>query len=401
MFPTPDRARETPEARRSPDISSTEERTMNRIDNFIIPQPGVGPRFANSLVLGGGARITETAGGLPELVGFAGETLLMPSGGNDTAALQAALTDAARVRLGPGTFTVSGTVTLAAGQTVAGSGADQTTVQSTHAGAVFSLASGAGVESLAVVGPGSGVAGSVAVRGVGVNDLRVRGLRMQALGRAVWLDNTRRVYLEQLVIRSIGGDAVSVTGGEHVMASGVDIDGAGGDGLAFRSLDAVSVRGVTVRNCARGLYLYQGNAHILQSIRFASCTHGITLNTTSAELAGVQAASCNTGFRIEACSALHMHACSTIYVPASPVVVDGGIGITISGFYSVMTGSTTPHLTVSGGATLVTVQSFRIVNDSAPPTWELDVAAAGGRVLFMQHGFAPTRINSGGFFAEV
>lgn len=373
---------------------------MERIDNFIIRQPG-GTRVANSLVLGGGARITETAGGIPELVGFAGETLLMPSGGNDTTAIRTALSGAARVRLGPGTFTVSGTITLAAGQTIAGSGADQTVVQSSHAGPVFTLANGSGVESLAVVGPGSAVTASVGLRGIGANDLRIRNLRLQSLGYAVWLDNARRVYMDQLLVRTIGADAISVTGGEHIAASGVDIDGAVGDGLAFRSLDAVSVTGATVRNCARGLYLYQGNAHVLQSIRFATCTHGITLDTTSAELAGVQAASCTMGFLIRVCAAVHMHACSTIYVPGDPVVIQGGFSIAISGFYSIMTGSTTPHLTVKGGAPLVTVQSFYVQNQSIPPTWEVDVTAAAARVVFIQHNFDPARINSGGWFAAL
>ncbi|HEX8830518.1 MAG TPA: hypothetical protein VF705_05095, partial [Longimicrobium sp.] len=43
---------------------------MSRVDNFIIREGG-GTRFANTLVLGQGLEIVDTAGGIPELAGSA------------------------------------------------------------------------------------------------------------------------------------------------------------------------------------------------------------------------------------------------------------------------------------------------------------------------------------------
>jgi hypothetical protein len=106
---------------------------------ILIREPD-GIRRAAALVIGRGIPISTTAGGLPELEGpLVGETQLMPSGGDDTQAIRDALARFGGVRLGPGEFTVSGTITLSTGQSVAGCGSLRTRVRSTHAGAVFNL----------------------------------------------------------------------------------------------------------------------------------------------------------------------------------------------------------------------------------------------------------------------
>jgi hypothetical protein len=97
--------------------------------NILIRTPG-GIRRAGALVLGEGLRITETAGGLPELEStIVGDPPLMPSGGDDTQAIQNALGTGRDVRLGPGDFHISYPLTVGAngkGQRLSGSGTGRT-----------------------------------------------------------------------------------------------------------------------------------------------------------------------------------------------------------------------------------------------------------------------------------
>ena len=377
----------------------------SRIDNFIIREAD-GVRTANSLVLGRGFGITRTAGGLPELTGLAGEALLMPSGGDDTAAIRAALDGTSGVRLGPGGFTVTGTITLAEGQRVTGAGPEHTYVLPDHPDAVFSLANKTALESLSIIGPNTPSPGSVGVVSSIAEDVRLHRLRVDTIHQGIQLGGARRVEISQVSVYSTQAGAVSVSGGEQVVITGLAVDGSGGAGLALSSLDSMNVLGATLRNCQTGLSLFSGSDHSIQGIRIATCTHGVTLNTLgSLEMSGVQVAECGTGYLCQGVSEMTIDGCSVLYGRQSPLVLTNCKNVTVSGFLCDLTQSlglpSTPHVKVDGGSTLVVFTSIRRFNAAIPPTIEVDVAGAGGRVLFLQHDFDPARINSGGNFAAL
>jgi hypothetical protein len=78
--------------------------------------------------------------------------------------------------------------------------------------------------------------------------------------------------------------------------------------------------------------------------------------------------------------------------------------VAVSGFTSVMyagLAAAPPHVVVDGGSTQVMLTGVYRVNPTVPPTYEVDVAAAGGRVLFAQHNFNAGRVNTGGNFTEL
>ena len=370
----------------------------NRIDNFIIREADGSSRFANSLVLGPGLRVVDTLGGLPELTGIEGEVWLTPSGGEDSGRIQAALDmpGVARVRLAPGQFQVLAGLTLHPGQVLSGSGADLTTINSNVVVTVTLGTSDSGVESLSIVGAGTSVLGS------GIN-LRVDGVRLQYPDVGIQLSG-ERLSVSRTRVESSGGEAIWLTNGEQVSITEVAIDGAAGAGMRFHSLDNVRVAGCTIRNCETGLILEQGSAHALTAVRISTCIDAVVLNTVgSTSLDGVQAADCGTGFTITNASQLNLDGCSHLQGNNTALKLINCRNVTVGTFYADLSPSTNadPHVVVGGGSTLVFFASIQRVGTSFMKPVELDVAGAGGRVLFAQQDFTPAKINSGGKFVAL
>ncbi len=371
--------------------------------NFIIRE-AAGVRQAETLVLGRGFQVTDTAGGLPEVTGLAGETVLMPSGGDDTPAIRAALADTPRVRLGPGIFNVSGTITLGPHQVLTGSGG--TTVWATHWGVLFDLAGdGAGLEMMSLNGPGESAHGSVAVTAAGRSDLRFRALSVYNFQRGIELGQVRRVSITDVQLGSVQLHAVSVTGpGDQVVLSGVSVDGSSGWGLFFDSVDAVSCTGLRLHDFGAGIRVVGGRGHSFRSIRASGGATGIWIKDSgSVEVSGVHT-STSTGFRFEGTNGVLLGGSGTQEGSSTSLIVRGCRGVAVSGFTSVMYAGLTaapPHVVVDGGSTQVMLTGVYRVNPTVPPTYEVDVASAGGRVLFAQHNFNSGRVNTGGNFTEI
>ena len=370
----------------------------NRIDNFIIREADGGTRFSNSLMLSPGLRVVDTAGGIPELQGIEGELWLNPSGGDDGFPIQAALDTpgVARVRLAPGAFQLLTPVTLHPGQVLSGSGADLTTLNSGVQTAVTLGTSDSGVESLTIVGGGTGVLGS------GVN-LRVDGVRIQSTDNAVQLSG-ERLSVSRSRVEGAQGEGLWFTNGEQVSVTDVAIDGAAGSGLRFGSLDNVRVTGATIRNCDAGIALEQGSAHAFTAVRISTCAIAMVVNTVgSVSLDGVQSAECGSGFFFTNASQLNLDGCSHLQGNNTALKLINCRNVTVGTFYADLSPSTNadPHVVVGGGSTLVFFASIQRVGTSFMKPVELDVAGAGGRVLFAQQDFTPAKINSGGKFVAL
>ncbi len=361
------------------------------VRNFII-RDATGTREAETLVIGRGISLSTTAGGLPELESLLpGQIQLVPSGGDDTQAIRDALARYGGVRLGPGIFTVSGTITLATGQGVAGCGSPRTTVRSTHAGAVFDLTgSGTSIQEMELRGPGDDVIGSRAVVATGATNIRMRGLRIVLFDRGVTLAQPSRVEVSQVKVLSVNAGFTLTGPGAQVSFANVDVDGTQGWGISSTSMECVSFAGVTLNDCAPGLRVSQGGSHALKAIR-ATCAIEL-LSTQGVEMAGVN---CLSRLRVQDSAGVAIIGCSL-----QGLLIDGGEAITASGIRSETTGSGA-HVVVQGGATGVAITGIHHVNPATPPTYEVDVSAAGGRVVFIQHDFDPARINSGSNFAAL
>ncbi|MBD0318711.1 MAG: right-handed parallel beta-helix repeat-containing protein [Gemmatimonadetes bacterium] len=354
-----------------------------RIDNFIIREADGSARFANTLVLSPGLRVVDTLGGLPELTGIEGEVSITPSGGDDSGQIQRALdtSGVGRVRLAPGQFQLLSGLTLHPGQVLSGSGADLTTLNANLVITVTLGSSDSAVESLSIVGSGTAVTGS------GTN-LRVDGVRIQYADVAVQLSGTR-LSVSRSRVENSGGEGLWFTGGEQVSVSDVAIDDVAGAGLRFEQLDNVRVTGATLRNCDVGIFLHQGSAHSFTAVRISTSNAAVMLNTT--------------GFSITNASQVSLDACSHLYGRGTALNLNNCRNVTVGTLYadlSLSTGSA-PHVVVGGGSTLVFFASVQRVGTPPGAPFELDVAGAGGRVLFAQQDFTPAKINSGGKYVAL
>lgn len=380
------------------------------VDIFIREPNGI--RSAGALVIGRGVPLGTTAGGLPELLESTdvGETQLMPSGGNDWEAIRDALDRAPRVRLGPGTFTVNGVISLGTGQSLVGCGRDQTTVHFTETIldiAITLSGSGAALEDLTVRGPGAapfiGIVSSTAT------NVRLRGLRLTDLPTSMQLSGVSRLEISQVTVEAFSTRGISITDSEQVAIADVTVAGQyQQDGIVLSSIDGLRCEGVTLLRCLRPI-LASGNALVFKAIRLLdSCRRGVAITGgRGVEISGVHAIDCpthSTFISLSGTTAALISGCATLRGSSTGLSISGCTAVTVSGFHSDMTGTsaaTVPHVVVGGGSTEVMISGIRVVNPATPPQYEVDVSAAGGRVLVAGHNFDPARINSGGNFAQL
>jgi hypothetical protein len=401
----------------------------NRIGNFIIRGPD-GVRTASSLVLGRGVQLTTTAGGLPELLATrAGEFQLMPSGGDDTQAIRDAVAQGPNVRLGPGVFTISGTITLgnpnsfgSPGNRIQGSGPLRTVVRMTHPGVGFQMRNSlfCAVEGLTIKGPGNSSA-AIAIQVPFFSSttgysafMTVRDVRIEDVGMGLDVENTSNFTAENLLVSCGGAYGLHLRTGNYYGGSTNqlalrNIEVVGGSTACVRVAgwhDAVLER-ITLRNgAAAGLSVSGGTGWVISAIRADNCTTGVLYSGGAGSVSGVLTELCVTGVRVENARDVVLAGCRAQKARiGSGLVVKDSQDVVVNGFVSDHTGI----LGVAPYPTHVVVQNspgiffggVRVVNSATPPPWELDVSAAGGRVLFAQHNFDPARINSGGNFAAL
>jgi Pectate lyase superfamily protein len=370
-----------------------------------------GLRRAGALVIGRGVPLGTTAGGLPELLAsptFA-EAQLMPSGGDDTGPIQAALAASRRVRLGPGTFRMSGIIQVGTGQSIVGCGPERTTVQLTADTqlAFFQLSgSGAAVEELTLRGS-LNVTFDNGILTTSATNVRLRGLHLRDLGTGIRLGAVNRLEISRVSVERTLTPIV-VHDSQQVVIEDVRIDGNFGDGILLASVEGLWCAGVTLLQCQGNSITASGSGLVLQAIRLIQCEDGLTiLDSRGVEISGVHTTdgtSFSAHVAISGSTGAMVSGCSVLRGRNTALSIDSCTAVTVSGFHSDMTGTsaaTVPHVVVGGGSTEVTISGIRVVNPATPPQYEVDVAAAGGRVLFAGHNFNPARIDSGGNFAPL
>lgn len=378
--------------------------------DILIREPD-GVRRAGALVIGRGVPLATTAGGLPELLWntVVGETQLMPSGGDDTQAIQGALSGYGRVRLGPGDFTVSSTLQVGTGQAIVGCGPGRTTVRATHAqpGMIVLSGSGTAVEDLTLIGPVPwGSPGQAGVRTTSATDVRLRRLHLENLDHGLLLGGIARAEISGITIHRVGSVAITVQSGSQVGIADVHLDSpALIRGLLLTAVDGLLCTGITVRQAEQGI-LAEGSALAFDSIRLLYCELGMQVfGARGVAISGVHIADgFGVGVAILDSTGVALGGCATLRGGSTTLSIRNSAGVTANGVHSDMTGAgagAPPHVVVDGGSTEVMISGIRVTNPTTPPQYEVDVAAAGGRVLFAQHNFDPARINSGGNFAAV
>lgn len=368
--------------------------------NFIIRGP-TGFREAETLVLGPGATIRDTAGGLPELLGTrAGEVQLLPSGGDDTAAIAAALATGNQVRLGPGTFLVSASLNVAAGS-VSGCGAGATVVQSSHAGTVFTVSSSGahnpGVEQLTIRGPGEAVTGS---RGIlaGGSRVSIRDIRVEALKTAITLSGGFAT-VDNVFIGGVGS-GLQVQGSGSVV-SDLAVQGAAATALSVTG-EACALSAIRIENCLAAGITIGGKSNSLAGARVVSCGNSITITGQGVAVDATTVQGCTRGILVSAAQRVVLDGVSVLNTP-NPLAITNSQAVTATSFHSDLrqTSVDAPHVAVSASP-LVTLVSFLRINPTAVVlTFEADVAAAGSRVVFIQHNLDTTKVNSGGNFVAL
>lgn len=273
-----------------------------RIDSFIIREAD-GVRTANSLVLGRGLRVTETAGGLPELEGVHGsEVLLTPSGGDDTQAVNDALATGKDVRLGPGTFNITGSLLVGAadGQRLGGSGPAQTHVRLSATGLpAVVVTSGYGtVEKLRLdgVSPGAGntgirmvsplaAPGPVTIRDVHIHNMQ-RGIHLEGVvcdvSRVVtWRTTEYGIYARGLrgTIRDVAfyaGDqfGIYVEGGDNVVCESIYAEDCIDAAVFISGGSFYRVSMVRAYACGKGIEVIGAEMVIVESL-MVSASSGV------------------------------------------------------------------------------------------------------------------------------
>ncbi len=373
---------------------------MSRVDNFIIREGG-GTRFANSLVLGAGVRVENTAGGLPELTGLMGDSWLTPSGGDDTARIRAALAGAGvrRLRLAPGVFTIADRITLQPGQTLSGAGVEQTTVEGTDL--FVEMLPGSTVEMLSLVG--------VHLAGGPPTEAGVQRVdRVRVSNAEVGIEGAGRWVVTGSSFHNVSGAAISIFQG-RVSVSDVVIAGCGA-GLDIHTTEATHLSGISIRDSGAAVSVNTSPTVSLNAVRVSNCGTGVhVVSSRGVSLAAVQVHASGSGIRLENCSGTVsggsvMAHTATGAAAQSPLAILGCASVTVDGFFSDMTGAgagSPPHLRVASGSVQVMVTSIHRVNGATAPATEVDVAAAGGRVLFGQQNFDPAKINSGGKYVAL
>ncbi len=377
------------------------------VRSFIIRDDD-GTREAETLVLGRGLRITETAGGLPELEGVHGsEVLLAPSGADDTQAINDALATGKDVRLGPGTFIISDSLVVgtAGGQRLSGSGADRTLVRLTTAGipAVVMVSAYCTVERLRIDGT-SGTTGIRAVFSSGFHvPVTIRDLSITTREEAIHLENIACdiTNLTSVGLSQYGIYARNLTG----TIRNVTISGADMQGIHIENGDAVICESIRVTDSYdAGIFVSGGTGYRLSAVHTEGCYVGLTV--TGADLVAVDSLFIVAGFlsygiQLDQVRNMAVNGCriqgarSSLYILNSQNVVAGAL-------LSDHTYAASPfaHLIVQSSSG-VFVTGMRLVSQSPPPTYEVDVSLAGNRVLFGPNNIDPARINSGGNFAQL
>jgi hypothetical protein len=378
--------------------------------DILIREPD-GIRRAGALVIGQGVPLGTTAGGLPELLEPTpfGEAQLMPSGGDDSLAIQAALDRALRVRLGPGTFNIREIIEIGTGQSIVGCGPERTTVRITTntQPAYFRLSgNGAAIEELSLRGSLEATF-DYGIYTTSATNVRLRGLHLSEFGTGIGLSAVNRLEVSLVSVENTFYPIV-VHDSQQVVIREVHIDGNFGAGISLANIDGLRCIGVTLLQCQGSSITASGSGLVLKAIRLIQCEGGLTIiNSRGVEVSGVHATegtpfsaqvtlSNTTGVMVSGCSALD--------AKYTTLAIYSCTAVTVSGFHSDLTGTTaatSPHVVVGGGSTEVMISGIRVVNPATPAQYEVDVSAAGGRVLFAQHNFDPARINSGGNFVAL
>lgn len=366
-----------------------------------------GIRRAGALVIGRGVPLATTAGGLPELENvLVGETQLMPSGGDDTQAIRDALARSSRVRLGPGVFTISDVVVLGIGQALAGCGPHRTTLHMPvrNGDALVSLSGTNVLEEVTLAGPRWSTSFIAGVKATTVADLRLRQLRIEEVETGISLTGVERAEISGITTGRIGNLGIAVTSSRQVSIENADV---GSDvtlirGIILSSVESVRCESVVVRNCEQGI-LATGSTLAFRTIRLADCEVGMQMAASGVEVSSAIAVDNYTGFNLLECTGAVLNGCSSLRGKHSTLHLSNCRAVAVSGLHSDMTGAVgaaPPHITVNG-STQVIITAVRRINPATPPQYEVEVSAAGGRVLFMQHDFDPDRIHSGGNFAQL
>jgi Right handed beta helix region len=395
--------------------------------DFVIRGAQGGVRNADTLVIGPGVRIADHAAtGLPELQGGdAGEAVLVPSGGDDTAMIQAALWEEPRVRLGPGTFQLSGRLYIGNGATLSGSGAAHTILNAPHADHLLVFGDGcenACIEHLTVRGPGKG-----ASTGAGIISYRGSG------GPAI----ARRLRVRDVRVEDAGGHGIHLADVAEAEIADVDIDGAGTTGVRLERAETTAVRNLRVNDVGQyglelatayytdvsvvrvdlagnyGVYVDSGRAVRLGAMTVNGCRRAVVLSgCKGVSVDDVLAAGELTGVRVDSSDAVTLTSIRALGFDEAGLLVRGGGHLTATGFLADQGYRTSlvnvPHVKVTAdppyttGAVNVTLIGFQKVNAAAgAPTFEADVAGAGGRVVFIQHNIDTTRVNGTANFAAL
>jgi hypothetical protein len=378
--------------------------------DILIREAG-GIRRAGALVIGRGVPLATTAGGLPELLERPpfGEAQLMPSGGDDTGAILAALASSRRVRLGPGTFHTSFIIPVGTGQSIVGCGPERTTVQVTtnYNPAFFQISgSGAAIEELTLRGS-LNVMFDYGIYSTSAANVRLHGLHLRDFGTGISLDAVNRLEISRVSVERTTTPIV-VSDSQQVVIREVEIDGNFGDGIVLDSIEGLRCVGVTLLQCQMGSLYASGSGLVLQTIRLIGCAEGLRVDSSrGVEVSGVHATddtSVGPFVAISNTTGVQVSGCSVLRGSTPALWLQNCTAVTVSGFHSDMTaaiGAAPPHVVVGGGSTQVMISGIRVVNPATPPQYEVDVSGAGGRVLFAQHNFDPARISSGGNFAAV
>ena len=383
---------------------------VRQADGTVTPAP--------ALVLGLGLPLRNTPLGVPELLTLeAGIAVLMPSGGDDTAALQAVLNANSRVRLGPGVFQLSSTVTVPSGTWLRGSGVDQTEVRFSQTTAALSIARSTKqvwIEGFTLTGPGRLTAstgqGAIHSAGTAIRGVTLRDLVVQDFGtNGIRLQDVSDVTLFNVTVRRTGTNAIWLNNGsagaDRAYVADVLLEDVGGS-LALTNVYHSVVSGIRVKNVAGdGISISGGGAHTIAGAAITTATGvGVVLSSfTSATVEGVQVTGVLHGYWLQSLNGVTVSGCGAANCSGSPIRVVGGTGVTIDGFRSDQSAraTTQAHLLVNTAATGVFVPNFQLVNSTTIPAIEVDVAAAGGRVVFIQNNITPARVNGAANFTQL
>ena len=346
----------------------------------VILRQGTQDQYSNTIVLGAGLRVDQTSDGLPQL--SAGTDIyLTPSGGDDTAAIQAAMYASNRVRLAPGTFTISNVIDISEGVTLSGAGSGSgaqggTPMTKIVVGAIGNPAirfgdstQFAGLESLRLVGPGKGVGNQGAIK--------------CARSTSTIYPIARRLRFRDLHIEGFNQDAMLV------------------DKCA-----QVEIENVTVKNTGKGITFSGGGSHRMSTVRLEGCDGGFVFDTTTGIVVDAcEAEDCADSFKVYMASNVVLNGCVSRAVRGTALEINGANGVVVNGFRSDNSAGAfydAPHLAVYSSAVNVQVNGFtRVNNPGGTPTYEANVSSAGNTILVGAHNLDHAKIASGGRFGEL